>query len=41
MKWAKNVVRTCMNIEVGEKVQVWVDETLIRQGLVLVREIRE
>lgn len=40
MRWAKNVVRTCMNIKVGEKVQVWVDEPLIRQGLVLVREMK-
>lgn len=41
MKWAKNVVRTCMNIKAGDRVQVWVDEPLIRQGLVLVREIKE
>jgi leucyl aminopeptidase (aminopeptidase T) len=41
MKWAKNVVRTCMNIKAGEKVQVWVDEPLIRQGLVLVGEIKD
>ena len=41
MKWARNVVRTCMNIKAGERVQVWVDEPLIRQGLALIREIKE
>jgi len=40
MKWARNVVRTCMDIKAGERVQVWVDEPLIGQGLVLVREIK-
>jgi hypothetical protein len=41
MKWAKNVVRNCMNIKAGERVQVWVDEPLIKQGLILVKEIKE
>jgi len=41
MKWVKNVVRTCMNIKAGEKVQVWIDEPLIRQGLALVKEIKD
>jgi hypothetical protein len=40
MEWAKNVSRTCMNIKPGERVQVWVDEPLIRQGLVLTKETK-